>query len=114
MKMKKLLQTAVMVMVLCAPLACATLPQPLAEDATRASTLWPGLKLEDLQNGRKLYVQNCGACHALHLPSAYGNERWDRVMVRMQVKAKIDDRAASTILAYLKTFSKDWPAETGR
>src|SRR6185295_3950795 len=90
--------------------SCATLPQPLMEDAARASVQWPGLKLEDLQNGRKLYVGNCGACHALYLPSEYGNDRWDKIMMKMQFKAKIDDKAASTILTYLKTFSKDWVA----
>lgn len=54
-------------------------------------------------------VENCAACHALHLPSEYSTERWDKIMEKMQKKAKIDDRSRDSILMYIAAFSKVTP-----
>lgn len=87
-------------------LACATgIPNPTQETAVRASRLWPGADLASLKTGRDHYIQNCGACHALHLPNELTPAQWDRIMVRMQVKARIDDNMSESILHYVKSFA---------
>jgi hypothetical protein len=84
------------------PIACATaLPMPNDEMVSQAGTQWPGTSLSDLQMGRSQYVEHCAACHNLHLPSEYSPKRWEEIMVRMQLKAKIDDPLKDSILRYL-------------
>ena len=87
-------------------LSCASLPQPRTEDLNRTQALWPGLKLEDLVKGRELYVVHCSGCHSLRIPSQYSEARWQEIMERMQVKAKIDDGTKESLLKYLLTYAK--------
>lgn len=105
--MKRKLQIAVVAAVLALPFGCATLlPEPTAQDAVRSNAMWPGVKLEDLREGRKLYAENCAACHNLHIPSELESAQWERIMVKMQIKAKINDGTKDTIMKYLLTFAK--------
>lgn len=85
------------------PLACASLPVPNAESASWAARQWPGMTLESLRAGRRRYVQNCAACHNLHLPSEFPPERWESILEKMQPRAHIDDAQKDLILRYLVT-----------
>ncbi len=90
------------------PFACATLlPEPTAQDGARSNAIWPGVQLSDLQRGRKLYLENCASCHRLHLPSELETAQWERIMVKMQRKAKIDDLKKDSIMKYLLTFADE-------
>lgn len=105
--MKNHLKTAALLALLALPFGCATLlPEPMAQDAVRSNALWPGIQLSDLQRGRKLYIHNCASCHELHLPSERESAQWERIMVKMQKKAKIDDATKDNIMQYLLTFAK--------
>jgi hypothetical protein len=81
----------------CAPL----LPYPTGEGLLRVQAEQPSLTLEDLEKGRRLYAATCASCHTLHLPSDLTAKAWRKVILRMQVKAKIDDTRRDTILSYL-------------
>ncbi len=85
------------------PLACASLPVPTAESASWASRQWPGMTLESLQAGRRRYVENCAACHNLHLPSEFPPACWESILEKMQPRAHIDDAQKDLILRYLVT-----------
>jgi mono/diheme cytochrome c family protein len=60
-----------------------------------------GTTLEELTEGRKLYINNCSSCHALHAPGAFTHEKWKTEMSEMQQRAEIDDYTAELILNYL-------------
>jgi hypothetical protein len=54
--------------------------------------------------GRNLYMSKCGGCHQLFDPNNYTKGEWDRIMLAMQEKSKIDDQQKNDIL--------DWIIET--
>ena len=89
-------------------LSCATrLPIPTLGDRDRVSREWPSVQLGDLQQGRKLYLENCAGCHALHLPSEFPETAWGKILDRMQPKTRLKDEEMTTILRYLAAFSSD-------
>jgi mono/diheme cytochrome c family protein len=57
--------------------------------------------LEELTAGRKLYVDHCGSCHALHLPASYSHEQWKEQVDEMEVRAHINTSEKELILKYL-------------
>lgn len=58
--------------------------------------------LEQLVEGRKLYVSACGSCHSLYLPHQYSMEIWAHNLDEMQERSKISDSQKELILTYLK------------
>lgn len=74
---------------------------PAAEDAQRMGT-----SLNSLKEGRTLYVNNCGSCHALHLPEKYTASEWKDNVNYMRKRAKITDAQKETIYQYLSAGSK--------
>lgn len=65
-----------------------------------------GISLDSLKTGRILYINNCSSCHNLHLPQQYTKQNWDTILVKMKVKAKIDDNKLNLIKNYLLVKSK--------
>lgn len=64
------------------------------------------VSLAALQEGRTLYINNCGACHNLYLPSAYTAREWVPILNEMQQPAKITDEQKRLIAAYLGSGAK--------
>ncbi len=87
----------------CAPL----LPYPTRDGLLRIQALQPSLTLKDLEIGRRLYAANCASCHRLHLPSELTPMAWEKIVPRMQEKAKLDDAIGDSIMDYLIALSKD-------
>lgn len=79
---------------------CATLYKP---DPTKVPA---GVTYDQLVKGRQLYVDNCGQCHGLHKPSEFDEAGWNKVMDKMQPKAKISNDQRSLIMAYLTHYPK--------
>lgn len=108
-RVNRFLKLSMLFLMAVLPLACATvLPMPNDEMVSQADTQWPGTSLSDLQMGRTQYSEHCAACHYLHLPSEFSPDKWDEIMMRMQLKAKIDDPLKDSILRYLKTASIEY------
>ena len=61
---------------------------------------------DKLQQGRNLYIRNCGSCHNLYLPSTYTNREWKPILDKMQKPARIDDAQKALIATYLDANSK--------
>ena len=51
--------------------------------------------------GRDLYMSKCGVCHQLFNPSNYTKDEWNKNMVVMQKKSKIDDDQKNEILNWI-------------
>jgi len=106
MKTRNLPALLLLALALCLPWACASfLPAPQQSDLEHLPPQWKGWGLEDLEKGRRLYAGTCGRCHQLHPPGEYRADQWERITRRMQGRAKIDDQARESILAYLQTLA---------
>jgi hypothetical protein len=88
--------------------ACvASLPQPDARDAIRASARWPGTTVADLRAGRATLVESCAGCHALPLPREHGAARWEGIVRDMADEARLDAGERDRLLRYLVTEAED-------
>jgi cytochrome c2 len=62
--------------------------------------------LEDLGNGRKLFVTRCTACHAIPRPAKESAGEWPPVLDRMSKRARLDSRQREQVLAYILAVRK--------
>ncbi|NCO55934.1 MAG: hypothetical protein GW876_11135, partial [Bacteroidetes bacterium] len=51
-------------------------------------------------------INNCSSCHNLHLPQQYTKQNWDTILIKMKLKANIDDSKLNLIKNYLLVKSK--------
>ena len=65
-----------------------------------------GANLQDLQAGRKLYVNKCGSCHSLVLPEKHTQEQWPALVDKMEMMSKINTEEKKLILNYLMKGAK--------
>lgn len=72
-------------------------------DADRAASKFPGATLASLQEGKKLYEDNCGKCHGLK-KNTWGTEaQWKEIIPPMADKAEIGEQQENLITQYLLT-----------
>lgn len=89
---------SITLLVLCLFLiSCAvTLYIPTEKDAIKYNT-----SLENLKQGRELYINKCGKCHTAFSPSKYTAQQWAPQVNRMQKRAKVSDIEKEMINQYL-------------
>ncbi len=76
---------------------CATvLYVPTEADAQSQS-----VSLDTLIAGRELYMNRCGSCHNLYLPTQYSKQEWTQILDKMQKPAKIDTTQKELIKKYI-------------
>lgn len=101
--MKKLYIVSMIVLAGCSASKMVTMTQA---DADKAAAKFPGVTLASLQEGQKLYGDNCGKCHGLKA-TTWGNEaQWKEIIPPMAEKAKINDTQQTLITQYLLTNCK--------
>ena len=67
----------------------------------------PGITMERLKHGDRMYIQNCSACHALPSPTKFTAQQWQPILIKMFVNAKIKDTTTKTlIIDYIVAKSK--------
>lgn len=82
--------------------ACASaIRQPTPADAELAQARYPGTTLEDLRQGRSLYVAKCAGCHQLYLPTSKKPEAWPAVVADMAPRSAMGPEKARLIERYL-------------
>lgn len=57
--------------------------------------------LEELNEGRSIYINKCGGCHTLVLPEKYSDKDWGIWVDKMEVKANITPSEKEKIMKYL-------------
>lgn len=60
-----------------------------------------GVPLEELRQGRQLYVDHCGSCHMLYLPNQFSHYIWRQEVDEMQPRTRLSDREKQLILNYI-------------
>lgn len=68
---------------------------PSESDATQNASI------DELKQGRSLYVNNCGGCHALVLPEKYNKEEWGVWLAKMKDKTTTSEAEDELILKYI-------------
>lgn len=58
----------------------------------------PGITMEQLRLGNKIYTRDCSGCHALHKTSEFTAEQWHPILTKMFVKSKISDSATKALI----------------
>jgi hypothetical protein len=51
--------------------------------------------------GRNLYLSKCGGCHQLFDPNSHTKLEWDKIMITMQQKSKINDVQKNEIINWI-------------
>jgi len=67
---------------------------PSISDVTANATL------ADLQQGRTLYINNCGRCHGLYSPDDLSGSQWKTVIPNMAPKTGLSSSDISLIIKY--------------
>ncbi len=62
--------------------------------------------VQELLNGRELYISKCGGCHNLYLPNQYDANRWNEILAEMKVRSKLTDEEQKKIFIYLNCALK--------
>jgi len=68
---------------------------PTESDTTATASL------EELQQGRELYINNCSNCHALPSPDDYSVSGWYNVLQQMAPKTSLNTQELSMVKKYL-------------
>lgn len=57
--------------------------QPGERDLAMATQKVPGITINELKEGYKLYVENCSGCHQLHKPDEFTGPEWRAILPEM-------------------------------
>jgi hypothetical protein len=78
-------------------------PEQAAREWERVRPTHPWSTLEGIRDGRHLYVERCGSCHALFDPAGRGMVEWTLVLDRMAPKAGLDSLNVRKLTDWLAT-----------
>jgi mono/diheme cytochrome c family protein len=73
----------------------SSLYTPAAADVTATATL------QELQQGRALYIDNCNACHQLFSPDTYSPSQWRNILSNMSARAGLSSSQAQLVTKYV-------------
>jgi hypothetical protein len=79
----------------CKKSSTGSLYTPVSDDAT------PTASLEELQQGRTLYINNCGKCHDLYSPDDYSASQWRGIMPGMSQKTRMSTTEVTLVTKYV-------------
>jgi mono/diheme cytochrome c family protein len=68
---------------------------PTQADTTATATL------QELQQGRVLYIDNCAACHSLYSPDDYSASQWPQILSGMASRAGLSGSNTVLVKKYL-------------
>jgi mono/diheme cytochrome c family protein len=83
------------VLLSCKKSSTATLYTPTSDDVTSTATL------DELQQGRTLYINNCGSCHQLYSPDDYTATQWKGIMPGMASSARLTSAQTTLVTKYV-------------
>ena len=96
--------SALLLMLLAGPLGCAR-PAPVTRMerfAADSGTPTPGdeFPAEEVTQAEKLSVTKCARCHKLYTPLAYSNGEWQRWVIKMRRKARLNPDQEALLIRY--------------
>jgi mono/diheme cytochrome c family protein len=73
----------------------SSLYTPTSADVTAKATL------SELQQGRTLFINNCGKCHAIYSPDSYTPTRWTAIMSMMGPNTTLSPSEIQLVTKYV-------------
>jgi hypothetical protein len=67
----------------------------------KTSDITANATLQELQQGRELYISYCNSCHGLYLPEKYTPTKWKSTMTSMGPKTGLSSSDLLLITKYL-------------
>jgi cytochrome c5 len=103
--------TAMIILASCS--AAKFVPTSLTQaDADRLSARYPGLTVEELNEGKLHYEMHCSTCHGLKNPVKWNEIKWKSIVPDMAAKANkkakkevVDQAIQESILKYVIAVS---------
>jgi mono/diheme cytochrome c family protein len=80
-------------------------PRPVQADIAVAQKQRAAVTLEDLEQGRSLYLSRCGSCHQAVDPKSVAPSKWPHEVEEMRERAKLDADDVDNIVLYLVTIA---------
>ncbi|NVO11574.1 MAG: hypothetical protein HXX16_16545 [Bacteroidales bacterium] len=68
---------------------------PTSADVTANATL------QELQQGRTLYINNCGICHGLYSPDSYTPTQWKSILSNMVPRTNMTSSQTQLVTKYV-------------
>jgi cytochrome c2 len=68
---------------------------PTSSDTTVNATL------AELQQGRTLFINNCGACHSLYSPDSYSVSQWKNIISQMAPRTSMTSSQVTLVTKYV-------------
>jgi len=62
-----------------------------------------GVMTKELSEGKNLFENNCAKCHKLYDPKSFSAENWKPILVKMQMKAHLDDTQIGSISNFINS-----------
>ena len=75
--------------------------EKLAPRPTQQMSATSGVSLTTLENGRTIFLANCGRCHELHFPDTVSRADWHVVVPGMSWNAGVSKNDQQALLDYL-------------
>jgi mono/diheme cytochrome c family protein len=101
--MKKTITIFSLVMIV---LACHRKTVPVNDTATIEKQQAESAHTELVAQGKTVYTNRCGRCHALKQVDNFTAERWTNILKAMIPKAKLNETEAQQVTAYVMENAK--------
>ncbi len=79
----------------CTKIPTSNIYTPVSSDATVNATL------AELQEGRALYINNCGRCHSLYSPDDFSVSTWKTIIPVMAPRTGLDGSQVTLVTKYV-------------
>lgn len=66
-----------------------------------ASNVTANATLMELQQGRALFINNCGRCHNLYLPESYTPAQWKSILTNMAPRTSLTSAEIQLVTKYV-------------
>lgn len=96
-----------LMLVQCSPKTSKSVSKPAAKTSAEKVA---GIKNEyseaQIAEGKAIFETSCGKCHKLKMPPQFTVSQWEPILERMNPKARLDEKQASLVRAYVLVNAK--------
>lgn len=90
----------------CSPKPRASMTATATTPTEKVAEVKSTFSEEDLASGHQLFESHCDRCHKLKLPETRTVDKWEKVLPRMVNLAKLNDKEAGQVRAYVLSHAK--------
>lgn len=100
--MERVISSALAATMILGVSSCASkVPKPTPVQLEVAQQRWPEATLDELTEGRRLYLRRCGDCHALPHPTSRSEQAWPAIVKDMGEYSQFDTRQTELVLRWI-------------